>query len=93
MKQHYYPKLAADAIRKNRRLYLPYILTGSLMVMMFYIMCFLSKSPTVREIPGGDTLSTLLPMGIGVIGFFLVSVSVLFPFVFAPSAQPGAGAV
>lgn len=70
MKQHYYPKLAADAIRKNRRLYLPYILTGSLMVMMFYIMCFLSKSPTVREIPGGDTLSMILPMGIGVIGFF-----------------------
>lgn len=76
MRAGFYPKLAMDGIRKNKRLYIPYILTGSIMVMMFYILCFLVESPTLAQMPGGDNLKMILPMGTGVIGFF----SLLFLF-------------
>lgn len=48
MKLGFYPRLAFDAIRKNKRMYFPYILTGSAMVMMFYIMISLLESPDLR---------------------------------------------
>ncbi|HJD22840.1 MAG TPA: ABC transporter permease [Firmicutes bacterium] len=70
MKHGFYPKLALTGISKNRRLYLPYILTCAGMVMMFYIVSFLSVNQTVRGIPGGDTMQTMLSMGCGVIGVF-----------------------
>ena len=47
MKGAFYPKLALDGIRKNKRLYIPYILTCVGMVTMFYIITFLQKSETV----------------------------------------------
>lgn len=70
MKAVFYPKLAADGIRKNKRLYFPYILSGIVMVMMFYILSYLVVSPALSQIPGGSTLVIILPMGAGVIGFF-----------------------
>ena len=41
MKAGFYPRLARDGIRKNRRLYLPYLLTCIGTVMMFYLVAFL----------------------------------------------------
>lgn len=35
MKKFFYPRLAFDGIRKNKRLYLPYILTQIGMIIMF----------------------------------------------------------
>ena len=37
MKLGFYPRLALDGIRKNKRLYVPYLLTCVGMMMMFYI--------------------------------------------------------
>ena len=37
-----YPKLAANGIKKNAVTYLPYILTCSGMIMMYYIISFLT---------------------------------------------------
>lgn len=51
-----YPKLTINGISKNRQAYLPYILTCVGMVMMFYIVSFLSKSEFVANMPGGDTM-------------------------------------
>lgn len=76
MKTGFYPHLAWDGIRKNKRLYIPYILTGSIMVMMYYILCFLLESPTFDEMAGARTLSSLLPLGCVVIAVF----SLLFLF-------------
>ena len=42
MKKGFYPRLAWTGIRKNRRLYTPYLLTCIGMVMMFYIITALS---------------------------------------------------
>ena len=53
MKAGFYPKLALDGIRKNKRLYLPYLLTCIGMVAMYYIVLFLiwarGSSPSFRS--------------------------------------------
>ncbi len=76
MRAGFYPKLAWDSIRKNKRLYFPYILTGAVMVMMYYILSFLTESPALAQMPGGSVLMSLLPLGCVVIAAF----SLLFLF-------------
>ena len=70
MKAAFYPKLAWDAMRKNKRIYFPYILTGSVMAMMHYILGFLQESPALAQMSGGSMLMTILPMGSVVVGVF-----------------------
>lgn len=76
MKTGFYSKLAWEGIRKNRRLYFPYILIGAVMVMMFYILSFLSELPALEGMGGGSVLKELLPLGSAVISIF----SLLFLF-------------
>lgn len=70
MKKWFYPKLAWTGIRKNKKLYTPYILTCVGMVMMFYILSFLSASEILKSIAGGETMQSILGLGSGVIGVF-----------------------
>lgn len=65
-----YPRLAVTGIIKNRRTYLPYILTCTGMIMMYYIISFLSESDFVREMSGGNILQLYLGFGCGVIVVF-----------------------
>lgn len=76
MRINVYPKLAWEGIRKNKRLYVPYIAMGALMVMMFYLLKFLQDSPVIGKMRGSVTLSMVLPMGYAVIAIF----SVIFLF-------------
>ena len=76
MKAGFYPRIAWDGIRKNKRLYFPYILTGGVMVMMYYILSFMIESPALAQMPGGSVLMTVLPLGCVVIAVF----SLLFLF-------------
>ena len=68
----FYPHLAWDSIRKNRRLYLPYILTCTGMVMMFYIIAFLAGDPLLKTIRGGSFMAEMLGFGTYVIIIFAV---------------------
>lgn len=65
-----YPRLAVSGIRKNRKLYYPYILTCVAMVTMFYIVHSLSFSPTLHEMTGGGLMETILGIGKNVIAIF-----------------------
>lgn len=76
MRNTFYLRLAADGIRKNKRLYVPYILIGAVMVMMYYILHFLSVSALVGSLPGGGSVQGILSLGPGVLAFF----SLLFLF-------------
>lgn len=67
-----YPRLALTGIRKNKKLYFPYILTCVGMVMMYYIIHSLSFSPTLREMRGGELLESILGLGKFVIAVFSV---------------------
>ena len=70
MNLFFYPKLAWDGIRKNRRLYLPYILACAGMVMMFYIIHDLAAMPALNHMAGGTTTKLVLGFGVWVIAVF-----------------------
>ena len=55
MKTALYPRLAWDGLRKNKRLFTPYLLTCVCMVMMFYILSFLGSPETCALLPRGWT--------------------------------------
>ena len=76
MSKGFYSKLAWNGIRKNKKFYTPYILTCIGMIMMYYIVSFLSVSPQVTNMSGGDTIQVMLSLGCGVISVF----SILFLF-------------
>lgn len=65
-----YARLAAGGIRRNGRLYAPYILTCSLMAMMYYIVCFLSDNSMLGDMKGGDMLREMMGLGIVIMGIF-----------------------
>lgn len=65
-----YPRLAATGVRKNSRTYLPYILTCSGMIMMFYIVAFLRRNSFVAEMKGGGQMQILLAFGCVVMVIF-----------------------
>ncbi|MGM9974560.1 MAG: ABC transporter permease [Clostridiaceae bacterium] len=70
MHKIFYPKLAVDNIKKNKRTYVPYILTGIGMVMMFYMISGLSFSKKIKAMAGGPQMQQILFLGMIVIGFF-----------------------
>lgn len=70
MRAGFYPRLAITGIRKNGRLYLPYLLTCVGMVMMHYIIGFLSRYEGLLHIRGGDMMQNMLRFGSGVLAVF-----------------------
>ena len=70
MKRGFYLKLALDGMKKNKRLYLPYLLTCGGMVMMFYILYGLAMSPLMQTMRGGNTMGLVLMLGTWVILLF-----------------------
>ncbi len=74
MKSVLFPKLAWTGIKKNARLYFPYILSCTGSVMMYYIISFLSVSPAIKAIRGGNELLTILGMG----KFVIVAFALVF---------------
>ena len=76
MKIGFYPRLAADGMRKNKRMYLPYILTCSGMGMMYYIVTFLQSSEAIKVLPGGETIAAMMGLG----GWVIAAFAVMFLF-------------
>ncbi|MBP3318370.1 MAG: ABC transporter permease [Ruminiclostridium sp.] len=70
MKVGLYPKLAWEAMRKNRRLYLPYLLTCAGMIMMFYIIHYLAAMPSLETMAGGITVMQMLGFGTWIVALF-----------------------
>ena len=54
MGKKYYARLAADNIRKNKRVYIPYILTCVMMSAMIYIISSLAHNPDVTYLERGS---------------------------------------
>ena len=76
MKHRLYPRLAWQGITKNRRLYLPFLLTCVGMVTMTYILLSLASSQILKTFPGGDTMPAILAMG----SFVMAAFAILFLF-------------
>ena len=56
MNRGFFPKLAADNIRKNGKVYFPYIVTCVVTVAIFYIVKSLSLNPGLERMVGDRTL-------------------------------------
>lgn len=76
MTHRLYPCLAWQGITKNKRLYLPFLLTCVGMVMMTYILLSLASSPVLKTFPGGGVMPMILGMG----SFVMAAFAVLFLF-------------
>jgi len=70
MSKFFYARLAAVNIRKNGRIFAPYILISIFTIAMFYIMVFIAGNEGVSKMPGAQALSVILVMGSVVIGIF-----------------------
>ena len=70
MKLFFYPRLALDGIRKNKRLYSPYLITAAAMVMMYYVTSFLEYSQAIACQPGGNVIAGMLQMGSWIMALF-----------------------
>ncbi len=68
--KNFYSKLAATGIKNNRKLYIPYILAGSGMTAIVYIISFLQSSETLHSMGGGRTLTQVLGFGMFVMVLF-----------------------
>lgn len=70
MKLGLYPKIAADGIRKNGKLYVPYIATCILMIAVFYIMHLLGYSDMLKNFEGAGTAKDILQFGAAIMAIF-----------------------
>ncbi len=76
MRIGFYPRLAWSGIRKNKELYIPYLLTGMGMIMMYYIVSYLYTGSLLDHVRGGYVVAMLMGLGRFVVGAF----SVIFLF-------------
>ena len=65
-----YLRLAADGIRRERRFYLPFLLTAAGVSAVQYILFFLAGDAGLDQISGGATLRAILQLGSFVIAAF-----------------------
>lgn len=71
MRRNIYSRLAVTGMRKNKRLYLPYLATSAGMVMMFFILATLSASDSIESMQlGSRTTQIVLNLGMIVVGIF-----------------------
>ena len=64
-----YARLAKINIKNNLTLYIPYLVSGIIMVTMFYCINFLYTNEGLKHAAGGDNMATLLGIGVKVIAF------------------------
>ena len=76
MNNFFYARLAAENIKKNRQIYIPYIITCTITIAFYYIMKSLSLNSGLSELIGGETINYTLGLGCRVIMIF----SVIFLF-------------
>ena len=89
MKRFFYPRLAWDGLRKNRRLAVPYLLTCICMVAVFYILGFLASPGTLALIPVGKS-SVVLVLTLGkyvILAFSLIFLYYTYSFLIRRRAR------
>ena len=71
MKVGFYSRLAGAGMRKNGRLYAPYLITCILMVSLFYIIHFLGYSGVMDGMAGGGTATDMMRLGSYIMAIFV----------------------
>ena len=82
-----YSRLAFTNIKNNKTLYMPYIISGMVMIAMFYVMMFLNNSKGLGKVPGAEILVDIMGLGCGIIAIFFIYISVLYKQLYNQKAQ------
>lgn len=69
MNSLFYAKMAVSNIRKNKKIFFPYIIMGIFSVMMYYMMVSLMNNDGIRKMPYSDNILALLPIGLWLQGY------------------------
>lgn len=72
MSKTFYFRLAFDNLKKNAKMYIPFVLSCILTIMMHYMVSSLSMNPNMMNMIGGDVMQQILSLGIYVITVFAV---------------------
>ncbi|MDE7439513.1 MAG: ABC transporter permease [Clostridia bacterium] len=72
MSKGFYARLSFNNLKKNRKIYLPYILTCIITIAMFYMIHSLSVNKSIAQMHGGSTIQSTLFFGTVVVGFFAI---------------------
>ena len=70
IKKNIYPKLALTGMVKNKRTYVPYLMTCICMIFVSYLLNSLRENKRISEIRGGSTLQAMLSLGSGIFCIF-----------------------
>lgn len=76
MKAGFYPQLALMGVKKNGKLYVPYLLSCAFMAAVLYVIAFLAATPALYVIngkingAGTTTIQLVMSLGSGVISIF-----------------------
>ncbi len=65
-----YVRLAKNSLKNNKTLYIPYMISGIVTVMMFYLMMFLNNTKGLKNLPGAYYITSIMAMGLVIIGIF-----------------------
>ena len=76
MKLGFYPRLAWSGIKKNKRLFVPYILAAAGTAAVFYILFYLASSNFFDNMRGGSSTRMVLSLGV----FVMITFALLFLF-------------
>ncbi|CDD49592.1 predicted permease [Firmicutes bacterium CAG:308] len=72
MSKTFYFRLAFDNLKKNAKMYIPFVFSCILTIMMYYMVSSLSMNPNMMNMIGGDVMQQILSLGIYVITVFAV---------------------
>lgn len=72
MTNGFYSRLSFNNLKKNRKIYIPYIITCIITITMFYMIHSLSVNESVLSMHGGETISYSLTLGTVIVGIFAV---------------------
>ena len=70
MSRGFYLRLALQNMKKNKRTCLPYLITCTCSVMMYYFMSFLTLNPGMAEMPQSRNVIFIMELGTRVIAIF-----------------------
>ena len=65
-----YNVLALEGIKKNKQLYLPYIISSVCIIAITYIVSYMCYSKTVVESFGGEVITSFMSFGFMIMSFF-----------------------
>lgn len=76
MNRCFYLKMAADNLKRNKEIYIPYLLASGIMIMVYYIFLLIAGNEGMNNIPESLTLKMIMNIGVWVGAVF----SVIFIF-------------